>query len=143
MEDERKGAVVATIGMDAYRTKLDTGVHIVYADEPESQGGSNTGPAPYDLMRMSLASCTAITLRMYANRKQWPVEQISVYVNIEKTEEKTIFHLAVELKGNLNGEQRKRMLQIANACPVHKTLINPIGVSTLLIKHINDPSRTE
>lgn len=143
MEDERKGAVVATIGMDAYRTKLDMGVHVLYADEPESDGGTNTGPAPHDFMRMSLASCTAITLRMYANRKEWPVEQISVYVHMEKTEEKTIFHRAVELKGNLDDEQRKRMLQIANACPVHKTMIHPIEVSTLLVKHIHDPSRTE
>ncbi len=137
-----KGAVVATIGMDAYRTKLDMGVHVLYADEPVDDGGQDAGPTPHDFLKMGLASCTAITLRMYANRKAWPVEQIRVRVYMEKIEEKTIFHRAIELQGNLDETQRKRLLQIANACPVHKTLTHPIEVSTLLVKQVNDPSQT-
>jgi putative redox protein len=137
-----KGAVIATIGMDAFRTRLDMGIHVLYADEPVDAGGQDAGPAPHDFLKMGLASCTAITLRMYADRKAWPVEQIRVRVYLEKTEEKTIFHRAIELQGNLDEAQRKRLLQIANACPVHKTLTQPIEVSTLLIKEVNDPSQT-
>lgn len=140
MADEQ-GAIIATIGMDAYRTKLDTGVHILYADEPVAAGGKDEGPAPHDFLKMGLASCTAITLRMYANRKEWPVEEIRVRIYLEKTEEKTIFHRAIELRGNLDEEQRKRLLQIANACPVHKTLTHPIEVSTLLVKNVTDTSQ--
>lgn len=138
---EEKGVVVATIGRDAYRTTLDMGTHVLYADEPVEAGGQDEGPAPHDFLRMSLASCTAITIRMYADRKGWPVDEIRVRIYLEQTEAKTIFHRAIEFKGTLDDEQRKRLLQIANACPVHKVLTHPIEVSTLLVKNVNDPSQ--
>lgn len=81
---------------------------------------------------ISLASCTAITLRMYADRKQWPVTQIQVEVAMEKVEATTVFQREIFLAGELTDEQRERLLQIANACPVHKTLINPIQIDTRL-----------
>lgn len=125
--------VVANIGNQTYKTELTISGHNVIADEPEELGGTNQGPAPGEFLLISLASCTAITLRMYANRKNWPVETIRVEVDFEKVENKTIFKREIELTGNLTDEQRARLLQIANACPVHKTLTNPIEVQSKLV----------
>ncbi len=124
--------VVATIGRDAYATRLETPSHIVMADEPVKDGGKDIGPKPFDFLRMSLASCTAITLRMYADRKEWGVEQIQVTISTEQVGGKTIFHRVIEISGNIDEHQRKRLLQIANACPIHKVLTNPIEVQTLI-----------
>jgi putative redox protein len=123
---------VATIGTDSYYTTLESTVHTLHADEPIESGGTDRGPSPHDFLRMSLASCTAITLRMYANRKNFDVQQIQVKVLSEQVEGKTIFHRDVVITGNLDEPQRQRMLQIANACPVHKTLTNPIESQTNL-----------
>jgi putative redox protein len=124
--------VTATIGKDRFRTEITAGGKTVIADEPEELGGTDAGPAPGEFLMISLASCTAITLRMYADRKQWPVDKISVEVNFEKVDNKTIFSREISLEGSLDDEQRKRLLQIANACPVHKTLTNPIEIQTSL-----------
>jgi putative redox protein len=125
--------VSATIGTDRYRTEITTGGKKVIADEPEELGGSDLGPAPGEFLMVSLASCTAITLRMYADRKKWPLEKVTVEVNFEKVDNKTIFTREILLEGQLDEEQRTRLLQIANACPVHKTLMNPIEVETRLV----------
>lgn len=124
--------VIATIGRDKYKTDLVATGHHVLADEPEDVGGTNQGPAPGQFLQMSLASCTAITVRMYADRKQWPLEKVRVEVDTEKTEGKTVFKRQVFLEGDLTDEHRQRLLQIANACPIHKTLTNPIEVQTAL-----------
>src|SRR6187402_2386933 len=115
MADNR--TVTATIGRDKYATSLQNGVHTVFADEPTDVGGKDSAPAPGDYLRMSLASCTAITLRMYADRKGFHVDEIKVEVRSEQTEGKTVFLRQVFLTGNLDKDQRARMLQIANACP--------------------------
>jgi len=81
---------------------------------------------------VSLASCTAITVRMYADRKQWPLEKIRVEVTSERMDKITIFIRHVYFEGALDDEQRNRLLQIANACPVHKALTNPIEIKTEL-----------
>lgn len=124
--------VTATIGTDKYRTELISRSHHLLADEQEEVGGKNLGPGPGEFLMISLASCTAITLRMYADRKQWPVEKIKVEVNSEKEGKTTIFSRHIYLEGNLDETQRTRLLQIANACPVHKTLTNPIEIKTEL-----------
>ena len=123
----------ATIGKDHFRTEIITGAKTVIADEPEELGGTNQGPAPGEFLLVSLASCTAITVRMYADRKKWLLDKISVEVNFEKIDSKTIFTREIKLEGALDDEQRNRLLQIANACPVHKTLTNPIEINTKLI----------
>jgi len=123
---------VATIGNDVYRTELKARNHLVIADEPEDVGGKDLGPRPGDFYRMSLASCTAITLRMYANRKNFDVKQIEVTVSTEEGEGKTILHTNIEISGTLDEAQRQRMLQIAKLCPVHKVLTNPIEIETKL-----------
>jgi putative redox protein len=130
MADNR--IVSATIGMDPYHTTLSNGVHVIYSDEPTEAGGKDIGPSPQDFLRMSLASCTAITLRMYANRKELNIEKITVEIRTESVDNKTIFHRNVVLKGTITNEQRDRLLKIANACPVHKILTNPIEVNTTL-----------
>jgi putative redox protein len=124
---------IATIGKDHFRTEIITGAKMVIADESEDLGGTNQGPAPGEFLVVSLASCTAITVRMYADRKKWPLDKISVEVNFEKMDNKTIFSREVSLEGALDEEQRNRLLQIANACPVHKTLTNPIEINTKLV----------
>jgi putative redox protein len=122
----------AIIGREQYKTDLILDSHTMIGDEPIDSGGKDLGPAPGDLLRLSLASCTAITLRMYADRKAMDVEKIEVKVTSEKVNTKTIFRRQVTVTGNIDDKQRKRMLQIANACPIHKTLTNPIEVLTHL-----------
>jgi putative redox protein len=125
--------VSATIGKEHYRTELFIAGHTVIADEPEDLGGTNLGPSPGQFLMLSLASCTAITLRMYADRKNWDVTKIMVEVSSEKVESKTLFKREISFEGAIDDEQRKRLLQIANSCPVHKTLTNPIEVQTKLV----------
>ncbi len=123
---------IATIGKEHFRTEIISGAKQVVADEPEELGGTNKGPAPGEFLLISLASCTAITIRMYADRKKWSVEKITVEVDFEKIDNKTVFKRELLLEGDLTEEQRTRLLQIANACPVHKTLTNPIEIETIL-----------
>jgi putative redox protein len=123
---------VATIGRDTYKTELKARHHVVIADEPPDVGGTDLGARPGDFLRMSLASCTAITLRMYANRKNFDVDKIIVSVTTEDGEGKTILHSDVQIQGKLDDAQHQRMLQIAKLCPVHKVLTHPIEIITNL-----------
>jgi putative redox protein len=125
--------VSATIYNDRYHTEIIANGKVVVADEPEDLGGTDTGPAPGEFLMISLASCTAITLRMYADRKKWPVERIKVEVNFEKIDQKTIFKRDIALYGDLTEEQQQRLLHIANQCPVHKTLTQPIEITTQVL----------
>ncbi len=124
--------ITATIGKEHYRTEISTDGHTVIADEPQELQGSDLGPAPTEYLGVALASCTAITLRMYADRKAWPVDKIKVNITIGKEDDKTIIDREVVLEGALDEDQRRRLLQIANSCPVHKILINPIEINTKL-----------
>lgn len=130
MEEEK--IAVATISDEVYRTELKVRKHAIIADEPEDVGGKDLGPRPGDFYRMSLASCTAITLRMYANRKNFDVKKIEVSVATEEGAGKTILHTDIKINGNLDEAQHNRMLQIAKLCPVHKVLTNPIEIITKL-----------
>ena len=122
--------VSAKIANDQYKTELITDTHTFLADEPVSNGGTDLAASPGDFLRASLASCTAITLRMYANRKKFQIENIEVKVGTEKKDGRTIFHRKVMINGAIDEHQRKRMMQIADACPIHKILINPIEIVT-------------
>jgi putative redox protein len=125
--------VTAIIGKDQYKTELITSGHYLIADEPAEKKGSNLGPAPHEFLLAALASCTAITLRMYADRKKWPIDQIKVDVTSVTVEEKTIFKREISFEGTLDESQRTRLFQIANSCPVHVTLTNPIEINTELL----------
>jgi putative redox protein len=122
--------VVASIGRDTYSTKLSTDKHSLIADEPPENGGRDTGPAPGDFMRMALASCTAITLRMYADRKKLDVERIDVTVSSKRTD----YKCEITITGNITDEQRTRMEEIAHKCPVHNVLSHPIEVDTWIAR---------
>jgi putative redox protein len=122
--------VTAIIGRDRYKTELIASGHHLIADESLDVSGENLGPAPGEYLMMSLASCTAITLRMYADRKKFPLDKIRVEIGTEKINHTTLFKRHIYLEGNLDEAQRERLLQIANACPVHKTLTNPIEIKT-------------
>jgi putative redox protein len=125
-----QNTVTARIGKEKYVTELTTTRHHLIADEPEDKGGSNAGPAPGEFLRLAIASCTAITLRMYADRKQWNVDEINVQVSSKTTSGKTIFNRSIEIKGNIDEAQRERFLQIADSCPIHNTLTHPIEIET-------------
>ncbi len=125
--------VTALIGKDQYKTELITSAHYLIADEPAEKNGTNLGPAPHDFLLSALASCTAITLRMYADRKKWPLDLIKVEVSSETSKEKTIFRCEISFEGTLDESQRTRLLEIAKSCPVHKILTNPIEVNTELL----------
>ena len=120
---------------EKYTTALLSGRHTLVADEPPSSNGLDAGPAPGDLLCMSLASCTAITLRMYAERKGWTVPEISVTVNLVKGTEmasgNNTFYCEVKWKGELTPEQEKRFFEIARACPIHRLLTKPSDVITI------------
>ena len=116
-----------------YATQLVVGQHHAVADEPIDLGGGDTGPAPDEIVLSALGACTAITLRMYAERKQWPLEGVDVDVAFaERGKEKNVLSRTVHLRGPLDDEQRQRLLQIANACPVHRILTGTVEVPTAL-----------
>ena len=98
--------------------------HTVVADEPEEEGGDDSGPSPQELLAASLASCTAITMEMYAKRKGWDVGDVAVHVEYEPAQRgsPTRFHMIVDLPKELPDEQRERLMQIGAKCPVHRVL---------------------
>lgn len=120
----------ASIASTHYRVKLQNGRHEFGADEPMDKGGTDTGPAPDEILEASLASCTAITLRMYADRKEWKVTEIDVTVSLERIDNKTIFTRSIKVEGDIDETQRERLLQIAKVCPVSKTLLGEIEINS-------------
>ena len=106
------------------RHDVDVRDHLVVADEPEENGGDDSGPSPQELLAASLASCTAITIEMYARRKGWEIGDVVVDVDYEPAQRgsPTKFVMSVRLPKELPEEQRDRLMQIATKCPVHRTL---------------------
>lgn len=127
--------VKANIGREHYKTTLVTATNTLIADEPPKLGGADLGFSPTELLASALATCTCITLRMYANRKELALDQVDVTVTFDRDADKNVSNISriIELHGDLTPEQRERLLQIANLCPLHKTLTNPISISTQLI----------
>ncbi len=114
------------------RQDLYIGRHHLIADEPEAEGGEDLGPSPFEYLGAALAACTAITLRMYAQRKAWPLENAEVDVSIERNKDVTTILRTIHLVGELTEEQRQRLLEIADRCPVHRTLKGKIEIQTTL-----------
>lgn len=124
---------VTELDQSHYKTKVYAGGHFIYADEPLEVGGTDEGMTPGALLLASLGSCTAITIRMYADRKEWPLESIKINLAICKEEDmskETNISRKIEFKGDLTDEQIKRLLVIADRCPIHKLLSNPIKIVT-------------
>lgn len=144
LESPAIGTAVRT--EEGLRTEVMANGFPLVADEPERVGGTNQGPTPYDLLTASLGTCTSMTLRMYSDRKGWPLESVTVYLEHNKVhasdcegceyKEGKIDHIKREitLEGDLDEDQRKRLLEIADRCPVHRTLHGQIHVETSLVE---------
>ena len=129
---KRDNMVSVQIGKDKYHTKIAAGAHQMTADEPKSVGGQDLGPGPYEFVLSGLGACTVMTLRMYADRKKWPLDKVTLHLEMKKETDATMItrHLLVE--GDLDDEQRSRLVEIADKCPVHKTLEGDIKIQTVL-----------
>lgn len=121
---------VARIGQDRYRTEIEVGGRALVADEPPALGGQGAGFTPYDLLLASLGACTAITLRMYADRKGWPMDSLEVGLRLHGVEDKRIAR-TLTIAG-LDDEQKARMADIAERTPVTLTLKNGLPIDTRL-----------
>ena len=147
---DEKEWITASVGPTGYRTEISAGPHRFHADEPVALGGTGTGPTPYELLLGALGSCMAMTLRMYADRKRWPLHGVRIHLRTERaheedcekceTEEVGMPRVArrIELEGPLSDDQRVRLLQIADRCPVKQTLQRGILVET--VEHDADAS---
>lgn len=138
------GAVMASTGPTGFRTQINAAGHALIAGEPESAGGENSGPSPYDLLAAALASCTSMTLQLYARRKGLKLDKVTVRVAHSKvyatdcrdceTKVGKIDRLerTISLEGELDEPARQRLLEMADRCPVHRTLTSEIEVLTEL-----------
>jgi len=139
--------VTADGGETRYLQKISVGRHLLQADELGDVGGNDLGPRPHELLLAALGACIGITLRMYADRKQWPLQTVHVdlshrKISVEGEENGAKFGMVdridvgVSITGNLTEEQRSRLLEIADRCPVHRTLVSEVRIQTRL----TDPS---
>ena len=132
--------VTATTGAGTYRTEVSIDAHTIIADEPAGGGGANDGPTPYELLLAAIGSCTAMTVRMYATRKQWPLEAVTVRLRNERRhaadcadcETKRVgirrLEREIDFRGDLTDEQRARLVEIADRCPVKQTVERGIEI---------------
>jgi putative redox protein len=134
MSDESAAIrVVTRAESPAWQATASAGAHTQAFDEPVSGGGGDTGPTPTQTVLSALGACTAMTLRMYAERKQWPLRAVSVDLAYrQRDKEGTVIERQVTLEGDLDDAQRERLLQVANACPVHRLLTGKVEVPTTL-----------
>jgi putative redox protein len=124
--------IQAQIDRSHYSTTVKMATHTLVTDEPLKAGGADAGPSPQELLLASLGSCTAITLRMYIDRKMWVVEKITVNVELFEIDGVKLIELHAGFEGELSDEQNKRLLQIAEACPIHKMLTGNTVIKTRL-----------
>ena len=135
--------VVVRLGAAGFRTEIEAGQHALVADEPVEVGGTNGGPTPYDLLAASLGSCTAMTIRIVAERRGWPLEGVVVGLRHRRVHEKDCetcatervgidqFDRWIELSGPLTEDQRAALLQIADRCPVGQTLTRGVRIAAV------------
>ncbi len=123
--------VTSSIKKDLYRIDIKTpSGNTIHADEPVDKGGKDSGFSPKELLTAALSACTSATLRMYADRKGWDLQEVRMEVELLENDESSLFSRKIELIGNLDEAQKKRLLFVANSCPVHKILSHPIEFHT-------------
>ena len=137
-----EGDVVVRGDASGFAQQIMAGRHRLATDEPAAAGGTDSGPTPYDLLLAALGSCTSMTVAFYARRKEWPLESVTVRlrhsrihaVDCENCETKEgrldRIDVVIEITGELSDEQRKRLVEIAGKCPVHRTLTSEIDIRT-------------
>jgi putative redox protein len=137
--------VIVRGGARGFTQEIEAGQHRLQADEPASAGGADHGPSPYDFLLAALGACTSMTIAMYARRKQWLLEGVEVRLQHSKihaadcaeceTKEGKLDRIEREitLRGALTDEQRARLLEIAERCPVHQTLSSEISIHSHLV----------
>ena len=124
----------AHLGKDGYRTAITVGRHALTGDEPERNGGHDDGPAPYDFLLAGLGACTAITLRMYADRKQWPMDAVDVQLHLTHADDGAVLiRRELRFTGDLSSEQITRMAEIAEKTPVTLTLKAGMHIATTVV----------
>lgn len=134
--------IVASSGEGKLSQAIIAGSHTFRADEPADAGGDDLGPTPHELLLAALGSCTAITLQMVAGRKGWPLEHVEVRLRRgklppESGREATLILRDIVLEGALDEDQRRKLLEIAEKCPVHKTLTGEITIVSGLVSRGN------
>jgi len=145
---ETSHQVVASLDAEeGFTTQMKVGNHYLTADEPTSYGGQDFGPSPYELVSAGLSACTAMTIQMYAKRKKWDLENVEVHTSYSKTHASDCencespktkidtFQRSIKLTGSLDETQISKILEIADKCPVHKTLHNTIEITTKLTEN--------
>lgn len=129
--------ILVSIGKTPYTTTITHGNNVVIADEPKELAGQDEGFNPPALLLSSLGSCKAITIKMYADRKQWNLEEVNIKLSYEslksELQQTTYIKCHISFKGNLDKTQKDRLLQISEKCPIHKIMSNPIVISSNLI----------
>ena len=138
----REGVVIVEeAGRGKYANLVRVGRHLLHADEPLEAGGTDTGPSPYGYLTAALGACTSMTLRMYADRKEWPLDHVAVTLRHEKKHAEDCeeckdkldhIYRTIRVEGDLDDAQRARLLEIADKCPVHRTLTSRIVIDTKL-----------
>jgi uncharacterized OsmC-like protein len=142
MEKTDVGSVVVRGSAAGFEQEIHAGRHRLHGDEPVSAGGTDTGPSPYEFLLAALGACTSMTVGMYARRKGWPLEDVTVRLRHSKihatdcaecdTKEGMLDHIELEIHfdGLLTEEQRSKLVEMANKCPVHRTLTSEIEIRT-------------
>jgi putative redox protein len=143
-DDKQAGVVIVRGAATGFAQEIIAGPHQFVSDEPTSVGGADSGPTPYDLLLAALGSCTSMTIAMYARRKQWALERVTVRLRHSRVYAEdcaacetgkgklTLIERDIELEGALDEEQRAQVLGIANLCPVHRTLTSQMNIRTTL-----------
>ena len=146
MNEQRPGEGWVTVrgAGDGFVQEVEASGHRLRSDEPVAAGGTDSGPTPYDLLLSALGSCTSMTVGMYARRKQWPLERVTVHLRHSRVHAKdcaaceredamlTVIDRDLQFEGPLSDDQRTRLLAIADRCPVHLTLTSKIDIRTTL-----------
>ncbi len=137
--------LVAETGLGRYQVEARVGSAAFLIDEPVASGGLGTGPNPYNLLSAALGACKTMTIRLYANRKAWPLRRAQVAVRHSRADlqARDLFEVNVTLEGDLDEAQRARLIEIAERCPVHMTLTRGAEVRTVLLPLLASPGKPE